>query len=83
MLSATLLLAAAAVVLAQSQYTSTGTADVAAAAATALTRSPTSHVKGKAFDRLAIIWLENTDYTLAVNDRTSLVNVHRFYRVAY
>lgn len=49
-------------------YTSTATADVAKAAATAKTSSPTSHVKGKAFDRLAIIWLENTDYTLAVGD---------------
>ncbi|CAE7010119.1 Phosphoesterase-domain-containing protein [Pyrenophora teres f. teres] len=25
-------------------------------------------VKGKAFDRLAIIWLENTDYELAASD---------------
>lgn len=25
-------------------------------------------VKGKAFDRFAIIWLENTDYDLAVGD---------------
>lgn len=49
-------------------YTSTATADVAKAAATAKTSSPTNHVKGKAFDRLAIIWLENTDYTLAAGD---------------
>ena len=27
-----------------------------------------SWVKGKAFDRFAIIWLENTDYTLAAGD---------------
>lgn len=25
-------------------------------------------VKGKAFDRIAIIWLENTDYELAIGD---------------
>jgi acid phosphatase len=49
-------------------YTATGTADVAAARATAKTSSPTSNVKGKAFDRLAIIWLENTNYDLANND---------------
>lgn len=52
-------------------YTATATASVYAAQATAKTSSPVSHVKGKAFDRLAIIWLENTDYTLAVNDRES------------
>ncbi|KAG6360363.1 hypothetical protein INS49_011421 [Diaporthe citri] len=32
------------------------------------TLSPVSYVKGKAFDRLAVIWLENTDYDLAVGD---------------
>lgn len=66
-----LLLAAGSTVLAQSwstAYTATGTADVAAARATAKTSSPTSHVKGKVFDRLAIIWLENTDYDLAAGD---------------
>jgi acid phosphatase len=51
------------------QNTATGTADVAAAAATAKTSSPTSDVKGKVFDRFAIIWLENTDYDKAVGDR--------------
>jgi len=50
------------------QNTLTSTADVANAAATAKTESPVSHVKGKAFDRIAIIWLENTDYTDALND---------------
>lgn len=64
-----LLAAAAAAVAAQSQYTATSTASVLAAQATALTRSPVSFVKGKAFDRIAIIWLENTDYDLAVSDR--------------
>jgi acid phosphatase len=66
------LLSVAGLVLGQSQstqYTATGTAAVDAARATAKTRSPTSNVKGKAFDRLAIIWLENTDYDLAIGDR--------------
>jgi len=53
---------------AAAQNTATGTADVAAAAATAPSRSPTSKVKGKAFDRIAIIWLENTDYDKAAGD---------------
>lgn len=56
---------------AQNQYTATGTAAVAAARATAKTESPTSHVPGKAFDRFAIIWLENTDYASAAADRKS------------
>lgn len=51
------------------QNTQTSTSDVAAAAATAKTRSPTSHVKGKAFDRIAIIWNENTDFAKADGDR--------------
>ena len=72
--SAAVLLAAAssasgAAVSASLLYTATATSDVMAAAATANTRSPVSNVKGKAFDRLAIIWLENTDYTMALNDR--------------
>lgn len=33
------------------------------------TLSPTTFVKGKAFDRIAIIWLENTDYDKAEGDR--------------
>ena len=52
------------------QNTATDAAGVAAAAATAVTNSPTSSVAGKAFDRIAIIWLENTDYAKAVGDRT-------------
>jgi hypothetical protein len=65
------LVATAGLVAAQvsTEYTSTATRNVAAAAATANTRSPTSNVKGKAFDRLAIVWLENTDYDLAAGDR--------------
>jgi hypothetical protein len=51
------------------QNTATGTAEVAAAAATAKTSSPTSNVKGKVFDRFVVIWLENTDYDKAVGDR--------------
>lgn len=51
------------------QNTLTSPVDVARAAATARTNSPTSNVKGKAFDRIVIIWLENTDYTKAVGDR--------------
>ncbi|KAI3336293.1 acid phosphatase [Xylariaceae sp. AK1471] len=63
-----LALASSVAAQAENLYTATGTAEVAAAAATAKTSSPTSHVKGKAFDRLAIIWLENTDYEMAIND---------------
>lgn len=66
------ILAAASSALAQTQYTATGTKDVYAAQATAKTRSPTSNVKGKVFDRLAIIWLENTDYELAIGDRMNI-----------
>jgi hypothetical protein len=32
-------------------------------------------VKGKAFDRLAIIWLENTDYDLAAGDRKCITKL--------
>lgn len=56
---------------AENLYTATSTAAVAAAAATAKTDHSTSNVRGKAFDRLAIIWLENTDYDKAVSDRES------------
>jgi hypothetical protein len=58
--------------LAQTQYTSTGTAAVAAARATALTESPTSHVVGKSFNRFVTIWFENTDFDLAAGDRKML-----------
>ena len=54
-------------VVAQNTFTSTSA--VEAAAATALTLSPTSHVKGKAFNRIAIIYLENTDFAPAFDDR--------------
>lgn len=55
--------------IAAAQDTKTSAVDVARAAATARTNSPTSSVKGLAFDRIAIIWLENTDYAKAVGDR--------------
>ena len=44
-------------------------ASIEAEAAGATTKSGTSHVRGKAFDRVAIIWLENTDDSEALNDR--------------
>uniref|UniRef100_A0A8H7NJH3 Acid phosphatase n=1 Tax=Bionectria ochroleuca TaxID=29856 RepID=A0A8H7NJH3_BIOOC len=52
----------------ETKYTATGAADVAAAAATAKTSSPTSHVKGKAFDRVVYIWFENENYEKAIGD---------------
>jgi hypothetical protein len=58
----------ASIVLGQTQYTSTGTAAVAKARATALTESPTSNVPGKSFDRFVTIWCENTDYDMAAGD---------------
>jgi acid phosphatase len=51
--------------------TATDAQDVYAAQATAKTESPTSHVPGKAFDRYVSIWLENTDYDVALADRRS------------
>ncbi|KKA25988.1 hypothetical protein TD95_002168 [Thielaviopsis punctulata] len=41
---------------------------VSKAKATALTRSPTSSVKGKVFDRYVSIWFENTDFDKADAD---------------
>jgi acid phosphatase len=54
--------------------TATDTADVYAAQATALTESPTSHVKGKAFDRYVSIWFENTDYDMAAADVSNFLS---------
>lgn len=65
----TLALAASVAAQAENSYTATATSDVEKARATAKTLSPVSHIKGKAFDRLAIIWLENTDYDMAIGDR--------------
>ena len=71
-LAAAAVAAAAAVMagsaVAQSLNTATSTAAVYAAQATAKTDSPVSDVAGAAFDRIAIIWLENTDYAKAVGD---------------
>ncbi|GKT93057.1 phosphate-repressible acid phosphatase [Colletotrichum tofieldiae] len=50
------------------QYTSTASADVAAAAATAKTESPVSNIKGKVFNRIAQIYLETTAYENAIAD---------------
>lgn len=69
MLSALYLSTLALAAGAAAQYTATDVAAVHAAKATALTSSPTSHVKGKAFDRYVVILLENTDYDLASTDR--------------
>ncbi|KAH8674306.1 acid phosphatase [Xylariales sp. PMI_506] len=62
------ILAAGVVAQNEDVYTATATSDVYAAQATAKTSSPTSNVKGKAFDRFVIVWLENTDYDLAAAD---------------
>ena len=50
-------------------HTATGTADIAAAQATALTESSTSDVRGRAFDRILFIYLETTSYENATADR--------------
>lgn len=44
------------------------TAQVEAAAATVVPRSPTSHVKGLAFDRFVDIWFENQDFETVASD---------------
>lgn len=67
-----LTLAANVAAQAENTYTATATDDVEKARATAKTLSPTSNVEGKAFNRLAIIWLENTDYDMAIGDRKSI-----------
>jgi acid phosphatase len=41
---------------------------ISAAASTATPISPTSNVRGLAFDRFYQIWLENTDYDAAAGD---------------
>lgn len=63
-----------AAIAAPASPTATDTADVYAAQATARTSSPTSHVKGKAFDRYVSIWFENTDFDMAAADRKSSRN---------
>ncbi len=66
-------------VWAQTQYTSTASSAVAKAAATALTLSPTSNVAGLTFDRFVQIWLENTDYSLAVGDSMSALSLASYW----
>lgn len=56
------------VLAAPASPTATDTLNVYAAQATAETESPTSHVKGKMFDRYVSIWFENTDYDMAAAD---------------
>lgn len=53
----------------ETAYTATDPAAVAAAKATAKTRSPTSQVAGKVFDRYVSIWFENTNFAKAKADR--------------
>ena len=49
-------------------YAAGDAASVAAAAVTARTNHKTSKVPGKAFDRMVIIWLENTDFAAGQGD---------------
>lgn len=51
------------------ENTATCSSSVQAAAATALTESPTSNVPGKAFDRIMMVYLETTSYGNATADR--------------
>ena len=66
-------LAACSFALAQVQHTATGTSELPAAAATAKTESPTSHVPGKAFDRILTVYLETTSFGNATADRMSIL----------
>jgi acid phosphatase len=68
---ATLSVASLSVASPVSSPTATDAANVYAAQATAISRSPTSSVKGKVFDRYVSIWFENTDYDMAAADRRS------------
>jgi acid phosphatase len=49
--------------------TATDTAAVASELATNLPLSPTSNVKGKVFDRIAVLMMENIDLTAAMENR--------------
>ncbi len=77
-----LVLAWVAGTLAQTQYTSTATAAVSKAAATALTLSPTSSVAGLTFDRFVQIFLENTDYSMAIGDREYITSTPTWIHLA-
>jgi len=50
-------------------HTATDTAAIAKELATDVPNSPTSHVKGKVFDRFVTIMMENTDFAIADSDR--------------
>ena len=65
-LLATLAVAGIAVV---AQKDETNSAGIEKESGHAETKSRTSHVQGKAFDRIAVIWLENTDDREALSDR--------------
>ena len=51
--------------------TSTGTAAIASELATATPLSPVTNVKGKAFDRLVVLMMENIDLVTAMENRKS------------
>ena len=55
--------------------TSTDTAAIAAELATATPLVPTSNVKGKAFDRLVVLMMENIDLVTAMENRTSSIGI--------
>lgn len=68
---ATVVLAGLATASAQSvsvTNTATNTAAIASERATVVPSTPTSFVKGKAFDRFVTIMMENTDFDLAAGD---------------
>jgi acid phosphatase len=52
-------------------------ADVYAAQATAKSESPTSKIKGKAFDRYVSIWFENQDFDIVLADRMTFHCVYK------
>jgi hypothetical protein len=53
-------------------YTSTAASALPSDAATARTESPTSNVRGKAFDRILTVYLETTAFGNATADRKLL-----------
>jgi len=67
------ILAACSFALAQVQNTATGVCELAAAAATARTKSPISNVPGKVFDRILMVYLETTSFGNATADRMAIL----------
>ncbi|KAK3943230.1 phosphoesterase family-domain-containing protein [Diplogelasinospora grovesii] len=73
----------------ETMYTATAASSIAQAAATALTQSLTSGLRGKTFDRFVQIWLENQDYDIAAGDPnlaylgTLGVTLTNYYAVAH